>query len=108
MRFRNIFMVFGGILVLFIWFLTDPDLGLITSLKVGGSTIATIVILLKSVLYVGILHLSRKALLDYLDLKQIFDKALESSSGAGHASIAVALVMVAVSIVMFAATVGAG
>lgn len=108
MRFRDIYMVFGGILVLFIWFLTDPDLGLITSLKVGGSTIATIVILLKSVLYVGILHLSRKALLDYLDLKKIFDKAMESAEGAGHASIAVALVMVAVAIVMFAATVGAG
>jgi len=106
MRFRHVYMGIGTILVLLLWAMTDPDHGFIRALPFGASTVATIVILLKSVLYVGILHLSRKALLDYLDLGEVFKKAMNTSEGAGYAAMAIGLIMISVAIVMYAATTG--
>lgn len=104
MRFRYIYMGLGSFLTILLWLLTDPDSGFIENLPFGASTVATIAILLKSVWYVAFLHLSRRALLDYLDLKSYFDKAMQTSEGAGRALVAVAIMMVAISVVMFAAT----
>lgn len=104
MRFRHVYMGVGSALVLFIWLLTDPDVGIITHMGFGASTVATLVILLKSVLYVAVLHLSRKALMDYLDLEDVFKKAKETSEGAGRAAMGVGLITIAIAIVMFAAT----
>lgn len=104
MRFRHIYMVLGSLLVIALWLLTDPDSGLIQSLPIGGSTVATLVILLKSVLYVALLHISRKALFDYLDMGKIFEVALRSPEGAGKAAISVSLATIAIAIVMLAAT----
>lgn len=103
MRFRHIYMIIGSILTLLLWLLTDPDTGFIQNLGFGASTVATIVILLKSVFYVALLHMSRKALIDYIDLKPYFDKALQTSEGAGRALMAVAIMMIAIAIVMLAA-----
>lgn len=105
MRFRHIYIGLGSLFVILIWLLTDPDTGLITSLPIGASTVATLVILLKSVLYVGVLHLSRKALCDYLNMEKIFTRAAQSAEGAGLVAISVSLLMIAIAIVMFAATV---
>ncbi len=102
MRFRHTFITLGGLLVTLCWFLTDPDVGIVQSLTVGASTIATILILLKTVLYVGMLHISRRALIDYIDLKVYFIKALESSTGAGLATIAIAMIMLSISLVILA------
>lgn len=103
LRFRHIYMGLGSILTLFLWLLSDPDIGFIENLSFGASTVATIVILLKSVFYIAMLHLSRKALIDYVDLQPYFQKALQTSEGAGRALIAVAILCIAISIVMFAA-----
>jgi len=103
MRFRNVFMLIGGLLVLLLGLLTDPDTGLITALSFGAGTIATLIILSKSVLYIGMLHLARKGLIDYIDLEVFFAKALQTSDGASRALIAVAIMMVAIAAVMFAA-----
>jgi len=97
-------MAIGGILVTLLWLLTDPDTGIIENLPIGASTIATLIILLKTVLYVALLHLSRRALIDYIDFKIYFLKALESPEGAGYATIAISIIMVAISITMLAAT----
>jgi len=104
MRFRNIYMILGSLLVLSLWLVTDPDIGLIQSLPFGVGMVATLIVLLKSVLYVTILHISRRALLDYLDLQKLFEKAMERSEGAGSATIAVAIIILAISITIFAAT----
>ncbi|MCK9516974.1 MAG: hypothetical protein M0Q87_13195 [Ottowia sp.] len=104
MRFRHIYMGVGSLLVILIWLLTDPDMGIISNMGFGASTVATLVILLKSVLYVAVLHLSRKALSDYLDMETVFKKAMETSEGAGRATMAVSIMMLAIAVVMFAAT----
>lgn len=104
MRFRHTYMLFGTLFAILISTLSDPDSGFIQSLPFAASTVATIVILLKSILYVGLLHCSRKALLDYLDLEVFANKALETSEGAGKAMIAVALIMISIAIVIYAAT----
>lgn len=104
MRFRHIYMGLGSLLVILLWLLTDPDSGIIQSLPIGGSTIATLVILLKGILYVALLHLSRKALFDYLDMGKLFEVATRSPEGAGKGIIGIAIAMVAIAIVMLAAT----
>lgn len=104
MRFRHTYMLFGSIFAIMLSALSDPDNGFIQGLPFAASTVATIVILLKSILYVGLLHASRKALTDYFDMEVFANKALESSEGAGKAMIAVALIMIAIAIVIFAAT----
>lgn len=104
MRFRDTFITIGSILVILIWTLSDPDSGLIQHLEFGAGTVATLVILLKSILYVGMLHFSRKALLDYLDLGDAIKKALETADGAGKVVIGVGLIMISISIVILTAT----
>ena len=104
MSFRFIFMGIGSVLLVLAMFLSDPDSGLIQNLPVGGGTIATLLILALSILYVGVLHLSRKALLDYIKLEEFFKSALRTPEGSGLALCGVGLIMISVSIVIYAAT----
>jgi len=102
MRFRHFYMGIGGLLVTLLWFLSDPDIGIVQNLTIGASTLSTLLILLKTILYIGMLHISRRALLDYIDLKVYFIRALESSEGAGLATIAISIIMLAISVVIIA------
>lgn len=104
MRFRNIFIGIGSLLVIILLLLSDPDGGLVQNLPFGAGTLSTIIILVVSILYVGLLHYSRKALLDYLDLEELFNKAKLTPEGSGLAIIGIGLIMVSVSIVILAAT----
>lgn len=103
MRFRHAFMGIGGILVLLILLLTDPQNQLITNLPFGAGTLAILIILLSSLLYITVLHLSRKALFDYIDMEEYFKKAILTPEGAGMALIAVGLAMVSIAVVILAA-----
>lgn len=104
MRFRDIFLVLGSVLTLALLLLSDPDSQLVTSLPFGAGTLTILIVLVSSVLYIGLLHLARKALYDYLDLRDYFLKALHTSEGAGLALVAVSIAMVAIAIVVLAAT----
>ena len=104
MRFRNIFIGIGSLLVIILLLLSDPDGGLVQNLSFGAGTLSTIIILVISILYVGLLHYSRKALLDYLDLEELFNKAKLTPEGSGLAIIGIGLIMISVSIVILAAT----
>lgn len=104
MRFRNIYVIFGSLLVIFAWFLTDPDLGLIADLSFGASTIATLMILAKAVLYVALLHYSRKALFDYLNLGEYFESAKTTPYSASIALVAVSIFTLAIAVVIYAGT----
>ncbi len=97
-------MTLGSLLVIILWLLTDPDDNIISHLPFGASTIATLVILLKSILYISVWHLTRKAVLDYLDLKTVMQKAMQSPEGAGRVAMSVAIIYVAIAIVIYAAT----
>ncbi len=103
-RFRHVYMGLGSLFVVLAWLLTDPDMGIVTALPIGASTIATVIILLKSVLYVGMLHISRIALFDYLNLSEFFNQAKTTSEGSANALIAVAIAMLSIAVVMYAAT----
>lgn len=104
MRFRNIYMVIGSLLTLAVLLLSDPDSQLITSVPYAASTLTILIVLMSSILYVALLHLSRRALMDYLDLSKYFAKALQTSEGSGLAIIGVGLIMISVAIVILAAT----
>lgn len=104
MRFRNIFIGIGSLLVIILLLLSDPDGGLVQNLPFGAGTLSTIIILVVSILYVGLLHYSRKALLDYLDLEELFNKAKLTPEGSGLAIIGIGLIMISVSVVILAAT----
>lgn len=104
MSFSKWYMVVGGLLCVMVLLISDPDGGLIQNLPIGGGTVAMLIILMTSILYVGMLHISRKALIDYIDLKECFSKALKTPEGAGMALIAVGLMMVSIALVISAAT----
>lgn len=104
MRFRTIYLGLGSILVGIILLLSDPDSQLITSIPFGAGTLTILIVLVSSILYVALLHLSRRALMDYVDLSRFFTKALQSPEGSGLAIIGVGLIMVSISIVILAAT----
>lgn len=104
MRFRHVFIGLGSLLTIVVLLLSDPDGGFINNLPFGSGTLATLIILVSSILYIGLLHFSRKGLFDYIDLEIYFKKALQTPEGSGLAIIGIGLVMVAVSIVILAAT----
>ena len=105
-RFRYLYMGLFSILALLSLFVTDPDSKLVTALPIAAGFVATIVLLVSAVLYVTLLHLSRRAMFDYVDLSVFFTKAMETSTGAGLALIGVGLSSVAISIVILASVLG--
>lgn len=102
MRFRFVFMGLGSLLTLALLILSDPSVGAIKQLPFGGATVALLLGLVLCLLYITLLHLSRKGLLDYIDLEVFFKKALETSVGAGLAIIGVGLVMLSCAVVVVA------
>lgn len=102
-RFRNWFMVIGVTTALLLSILMDPDLGVITQMTFGTALVAQLTIMSKAFLFIALLHFSRKALADYIDLEDLFKRALGSPGGAGSAIIGVGLVMVSLAIVIYTA-----
>lgn len=100
--FRKIYMLFGSILTLAFWFLISPENAFITELPFGATVIVLVAALLKAVLFVTFLHISRKALFDYINMGEIYRKCLEDPQGAGLFAIAVSLAMVAIAICVIA------
>ena len=105
-RFRYLYMGFSSVLVLLLLFVTDPDSKLLTALPIAAGFVATIVLLVSAVLYVTMLHLSRRAMFDYVDLSVFFSKAMETPTGAGLALIGVGLSSVSISLVILASVIG--
>lgn len=103
MRFRNVFLGIGSALVTTVLIMSDPDSGLVRNLPFGAGTLSFLIILVSSILYIGLLHLGRKALFDYIDLEEYFKKAKMTSEGSGSALIAVGLFSIAIAIVILAA-----
>lgn len=102
LRFRNIYMVFFSIVVLLAAFFSDPDNGFIQNMPMGAGFLATLLVLTKAVIYVTLLHISRKALFDYIDLEEFFNQAKTSPTGSGLALVAVTIAMVSISILIYA------
>ena len=89
LRYRSLFLASGTTIAALLSFYTDPDVhGLSTML--GGLAIA------QGIWAIAAAHVCRKALTDYTeaDQKRLFGKALETSTGAGLALIALAIIFV--------------
>jgi hypothetical protein len=97
---RNHYMVTGVIFVMLLQFITDPDLFPANSLPFGGSTLGMLILLSKVILGVTLLHVSRKALIDYVDFKSVYLKCKETPEGSGLFAIAVGLITIALAILI--------
>lgn len=104
MRFRYKFLGLGSVAVILLLLVSDPDSKIVQHLPFGSGTVSILVNLVISILYIGILHLGRKALMDYIDLEDFFKQALKTPEGSGQAIIGIGLFSVAIAIVVFAAT----
>lgn len=104
MRFRHIFMGIGTVFIMFFIFSSDPTVGWLSQLPFGSGLLGVMVGLAIAQLYIGLIHVARKGLFDYIDLEIFFKKALESAVGAGLALVAVSVSMVAISLAILAAT----
>lgn len=99
MRSRYQYLVIGTLCVVLAFFLTDPDLRLI-SLPFGATTVVMLMNIFRGMLFSTAIFCTVKAFLDYpeADMKNMFAKALETSTGAGLAAIAKALIFIAFAI----------
>lgn len=104
LRFRHVYIVILSIFTLLLLVATDPDSGLIQHLPFGASALATLTVLSVAVLFVSLLHVSRKGLFDYIDMGDLADKARQESTGAGLVFMGICIAMLAIAIVIFAAT----
>jgi hypothetical protein len=103
-RFRSTYIWILGFLVLLLSLLTDPDTGLILQLPYGAGTVAVVMILARGILYAGLLHFTRKGLMDYFDLEEAWELAKETPQGVGLYVIGAGLYTIAMALVIFAAT----
>jgi hypothetical protein len=99
-RFRHTWMIGGSIAVLLLLFFTDPDDGLSTGMLLLSLVVPIIAILFS--------HWGRKAFFDYpeADMRLLFAEARKSSTGAGLALIAIAIVIFGL-LMLFSKPVGA-
>lgn len=73
-RQRNYILIGGTLLVMFFLWYSDPN---------GGALTTTLAAQLATpVIAVWFAHIARKALFDYADMKQLYDKAKETGLGA--------------------------
>lgn len=96
MRARYQYIVLGTLCVVMAFFLTDPDIDLI-KVPFGATTVVMLLNILKGMLYSTAIFCTVKAFLDYAeaDMKNLFAKASETSTGAGLAIIGKALMFIA-------------
>ena len=102
-RFRHLYMAFFSILIIIASLLADPDNGLIQELPFGAGTIAMLLVTVRAVIYITLLHVSRRALFDYIDLEVYFEEAKKGNAAAGQAIIGVGIAMVAIALLIASA-----
>lgn len=93
-RYRSLFLLGGAMLATAISLQCDPDNGL--------ATLLSGVAIIQAIWAVAASHWVRKALMDYpeADMRRLFAKAGQESTGAGLALIAIAIVIVGLLLVM--------
>jgi hypothetical protein len=101
MRFRNAYIVIGGLLVILLNIITDPDLGWVQNLPFGSSTFVYLLIIMRGILASAFLYITRKALMDYpeADFRKLGIEASKHPIGAAVYAMAISLMTVAVAII---------
>ena len=85
LRFRNIFMIGGTLIVLLYLFVSDPNGGNMTLPFLGK--------LATPIVAVWFAHLARRALFDYADMELLLKKARETATGAGLAFVGLCIII---------------
>ena len=102
-RFRNVYMIYFGVIVLLLMLLSDPDNGFIQKLPFGASLVATLVLMARAVLYAALFHVTRRGLFDYINFREFLVRALNGNVGAGVGALAIAVAMIPVAMLIVAA-----
>lgn len=99
-RFQFVFVLTAVVFVALL--LVDPDSQIIENLGWGATTIATILLVLKSVLGLVLLHATRKALFDYIDMGDVYEKCMKdkNSIGVGLFAVSVGLFAIAFALII--------
>jgi len=100
MRYRFVFMAITLTLGFGLLVLSTPGLNII-QMDVGADTLSKLMRLFFGLMSVGIFHISRKALFDYIDVSALLAQAIKEPTGAGLAFLGFGVWMLGVS-VMFA------
>lgn len=99
--FRFVYMILFATLLTLATIITNNN---VVKLPFGmaGMT-ADMLYTLRVIVYTALVHMSRRALVDYIDLEEVFKKAMETAEGAGKVFIGVGLMMISVAICILAA-----
>lgn len=103
MKFRHIFIALTCMVSMLALLVSDPDANLLSQLSFGASTIRPIVAICAVFLYIGVLYIGRRGIMDFADFEKLYEKALESPVGAGLFAIAASIVMLSIAVAMIAA-----
>lgn len=102
LRSRTQYTVTGTLVVFLLMLLASPDLGIITDMPFGAEQLVLLTIIAKSLLYATLLHVTRKAFMDYpeADFRELIKKSIETPMGAGLVLIAISLMTLSFSLVI--------
>lgn len=102
-RFRNVYMVYFGIVVLLLMIVSDPDNGLIQQLPFGASQVATLILMSRVVLYAALFHITRRGLFDYVNYREFLSQSLKGNMAAAIGALAISVAMIPVAMLIVAA-----
>ncbi len=105
MSIRNKVLLLACFVVVMLFFMTDPDFGLITNMSFGAGTVASLLYIAKGLLAATLLYIVRKVMHDYpvADFEKLGEEAKKSPVGAGQYAISISLMTIAYSIVIVGA-----
>lgn len=100
---RNWFAIIGTLIMVSLWILTDPDAGIMHKLPFGAKIFDIFAVMSKGIIYILMLHYSRTFIFEYLSLRRVIAKAVETPEGAGMVAISAAIFTLAFAIAVHAA-----
>lgn len=100
-RARTNYVYVGTLIIFILLILIDPDAGYIQQLPFGAGLVSTLALLLRGCLACSLVHITRKALLDYpeADMRQLGHSALQKPEAAGLYAISISLYTLAYAII---------
>jgi hypothetical protein len=100
-RARSNYIYIGTLIIFAILVLIDPDAGFIQHLPFGAGLVSTLALLLRGCLACSLVHITRKALLDYPEasMRQLGSLVVQKPEAAGLYAISISLQTLAYAII---------
>lgn len=90
MRNRHLLTYLGSVFIVLLWIFTDRDISILKELN---STFITAIGLITPIVVVTLSHAVRKALFDYLDMKELYLKAKENPISSSIVFLSICIVL---------------